>query len=309
MKLRVASRASPLALAQTHLFLERLKQKHPHLEIEVISFKTQGDRAVHQPLASLGSVGVFVKELEVALQQNRADIAVHSLKDVPYCQPADLELACFPKRESPRDLLITPEGRGFHQLPEGARIGTSSPRRQMQLQAKREDLQFLDLRGNIDTRLAKLHQGRYDAIVLAEAGVNRLGLNLKAVPLDFDLCVPAPGQGALVIECRKKDDEIKDLLWTLNDASSERQVCLERQIMGKIEAGCNLPFGVYAKEQAGRITLDVFVGTQAEKNHGLQDWKRYKHHLHPASHRKDADALAMDIRQDCIARGIIKELF
>jgi hydroxymethylbilane synthase len=241
---RLGTRASALARAQTGMMAAALVEAHPGLEIETVTISTSGDRsqATNQPGADWGT-GVFVKELENALLREEIDLAVHSLKDVPPVIAAELTLAAIPVREDPLDVLVTTDGRGLEDLVTGGRVGTSSARRAAFLRASRPDLHFVPIRGNVETRLRKLAEGQYEAIVLARAGLRRLELDAAFVVLEAELLPPAPGQGALAIESRAGDREMLALVEPLHDPATAAAVRAERRLMADLEGGCRLPIG------------------------------------------------------------------
>ena len=260
MKYLIATRASLLAKAQAEAIAESLRTLYSDCHFQLMTFKTQGDVAIDRPLRELESTGFFVKELEEALLVNRADFAVHSLKDLPSRQPEGLFLCSIPRRAGVHDLLVTGTGAGLEDLPTGAIVGTGSPRRIRQLAIARGDLVFRDIRGNVDTRLEKLQSGQYDALVLAQAAIERLHLkNLNYQVLDASLCVPAPGQGALALECRRENKDMVDRLRSLNDEETAQCVKVEREIMTLLEAGCQLPIGVYASLRGDSMHIRVFI--------------------------------------------------
>lgn len=255
MKLRLGARGSALSLAQARLVAASLKGA----EVEIVTIATTGDR-----LSAAGSPiewkGDFTRELDEALLDGRVAFAVHSLKDVPSRLPDGIVLAAVPPREDPSDVLISREGRMFADLPSGARLGTSSPRRRAQLLAARPDLEVLEARGNVDTRLARLAEGRFDAIVLARAGLARLGrLAEISEVLPATLLLPAVGQGALAIFARTDDSEILSLLETLDDAASRREVEAERSLLATLEAGCRAPVAGLARVRDERLTVSAAV--------------------------------------------------
>ena len=254
---RLGTRASALARTQTGLVANALVEAHPDLEIEVVTISTSGDRsqATNQPGADWGT-GVFVKELESALLREDIDIAVHSLKDVPPVVTSGLTLAAIPVREDPLDVLVTADGRRLEDLAPGARVGTSSARRAAFLRASRPDLQFVSIRGNVETRLRKLAEGQYEAIVLARAGLRRLELDAAYVVLEPELLPPAPGQGALAIESRAGDRDIMALVEPLHDPATAAAVRAERRLMADLEGGCRLPIGALGTpRQEGALHL------------------------------------------------------
>ncbi len=263
-RVRIATRKSKLALAQTRWVGAELQSHWPGLEIEEVHVVTQGDRIQDVPLSSVGGKGLFVSEVEAAVSDGRADIAVHSMKDVPAVLAAGLVLACVPPREDPRDVLIAPGGPELDALEAGAKIGPSSPRRSAQLRAHRNDLQFALLRGNIDTRLRKLDEGQYAAIVLAYAGLRRLGLAERPLwPIPVEISLPAVGQGALAIEARAGDTAILELLAPLNHADSRVAVEAERTLLARLEGGCQVPLAGHAQvlEDGARVRLDGLVAS------------------------------------------------
>ncbi len=267
----IGTRGSKLALVQAEQIALALRQQHPGLHVELRIISTQGDRVLDVALSQVGDKGLFVKELEAALLQGEVDLAVHSGKDVPSVIPPALTLAAFPRRVDPRDALVLPhrpESSGqeiatLDILPEGAVVGTSSLRRACQLRALRPDLQLRDVRGNVDTRLRKLDSGDYDALVLACAGLERLGMgNRISMRLSPDLLLPAVAQGALAIEARAGDSTTLELLTVLDDAETRTAVLAERACLRRLEGGCQVPIGVYAEVQLAskRFRLRGLVG-------------------------------------------------
>lgn len=257
-RLVYATRRSALALAQCRAFVARLKAAHPDLELVEEQVVTTGDKIQDRPLSEVGGKGLFVKEIEEALLERRADIAVHSIKDVPATLPDGLAITCIPVREDPRDVLVAPRHGTLRALPEGATVGTSSLRRALSLLAVRPDLRVVPLRGNVDTRLRKVDAGEADAIVLARAGLVRLGLADRATEiLAPEVSLPAVGQGALGIESREADDETRALLAVLADETTSRCVHAERGVLMALDADCKTPLGAYAErvEQAGVVSM------------------------------------------------------
>ena len=259
--LKIATRQSPLALWQANYVKDRLQQLYPDLTIELVPMVTKGDVILDSPLAKIGGKGLFVKELENALLNKEADIAVHSMKDVPMQFPEGLGLAVICQREDPRDAFVSHSYRTFAELPQGAVVGTSSLRRQCQLKALRRDLDIRSLRGNVGTRLSKLDNGDYDAIILASAGLIRLGLADRIASfIDVEQSLPAAGQGAVGIECRTDDAQVQALLAPLADAETTYCVLAERAMNNHLQGGCQVPIGGYAVLQQGQLYLRALVG-------------------------------------------------
>ncbi len=264
----IGTRGSKLALWQAEWVKATLQQMRPGMEVVLNKIKTTGDKILDVPLAQVGGKGLFVKEIEEALLRGEADLAVHSMKDVPTEFPEGLHLAVICKREDPRDALLTRrqgtgfQYAGFKDLPRGARIGTSSLRRACQLRNLRPDLSIEQLRGNLDTRIRKLDEGKYDAIILAAAGVKRLGWADRITEvLQPDVSLPAIGQGAIGIECRINDDFINELIAPLDH--SETSVCVraERALLKRLEGGCQVPIAAHARMNGTMITMDGLVGS------------------------------------------------
>lgn len=260
--LRIATRQSPLALWQAYYVRDRLMAYHPELKVELVPLVTKGDVILDTPLAKVGGKGLFVKELEMALLENRADIAVHSMKDVPIEFPSGLGLVTICKREDPRDAFVSNHFDSLDALPEGSIVGTSSLRRQCQIAEQRPDLIIRSLRGNVGTRLSKLDKGEYDAIILAVAGLKRLQLSDRIrVALPPELSLPAVGQGAVGIECRLDDQYARDLLAPLNHDETATRVLAERAMNTRLEGGCQIPIGSYAELVNGELWLRALVGS------------------------------------------------
>lgn len=303
-KLRIATRKSPLALWQARYVQEALKARHPELDIDLVTMSTQGDRILDTPLAKVGGKGLFVKELEVGMLEGRADLAVHSMKDVPVEFPQGLCLGAVLPREDPRDVLISNKFSNLHELPEGARVGTSSLRRQCQLRAMRPDLQVLDLRGNVNTRLKKLDNGEYDAILLAAAGVKRMGwearITERLVPEQF---LPAIGQGAIGIEMRGDDQRVASLVGELNDPQTAIRIQAERALNEALQGGCQVPIAGYSEISQGVIVLRALVGRPdgTQLVHGVISGKP-----------EDAVELGQVLAEDLLSRGareILREVY
>ncbi|KHN55868.1 hydroxymethylbilane synthase [Pectobacterium fontis] len=259
--IRIATRQSPLALWQARHVQQRLNHLYPDLPVELVPMVTRGDIILDTPLAKVGGKGLFVKELELALLEGRADIAVHSMKDVPVEFPEGLGLTTICERDDPRDAFVSNRYDNLEQLPKGSCVGTSSLRRQCQLRARRPDLVIRDLRGNVGTRLAKLDNGEYDAIILAVAGLKRLGLEERIrYALSPEESLPAVGQGAIGIECRLEDARIRQLLAPLNHRATAARVAAERAMNVRLEGGCQVPIGSYAELEGDTLWLRALVG-------------------------------------------------
>ncbi|PVZ10416.1 MULTISPECIES: hydroxymethylbilane synthase [unclassified Pseudomonas] len=259
--LRIATRQSALALWQAEYVKERLQQAHPGLVVTLVPMVSRGDKLLDSPLAKIGGKGLFVKELETALLEGTADIAVHSMKDVPMDFPEGLGLFCICEREDPRDAFVSNTYDSLHALPAGSIVGTSSLRRQAQLLAARPDLSVRFLRGNVNTRLAKLDAGEYDAIILAAAGLIRLGLGERIRSnLSVEASLPAGGQGAVGIECRTADTDLHALLEPLHHLPTAVCVTAERAMNKALNGGCQVPIASYAVLEAGELWLRGLVG-------------------------------------------------
>jgi hydroxymethylbilane synthase len=258
---RIATRKSPLAMWQAEHVSSKLRQAHPGLQVELVGMSTQGDKILDTPLAKIGGKGLFVKELEQGMLEGIADIAVHSMKDVPVELPEGLHLAVIMEREDPRDAFVSNTYASLDQLPEGAVVGTSSLRRQCQLADRRPDLKIAPLRGNVNTRLRKLDEGEFDAIILAAAGLIRLGFEKRIQTLiDPEQSLPAIGQGAIGIECRADDPWINDLLKPLHDPDTAICVTAERAMNHRLMGGCQVPIAGYAVLNSGKLFMRGLVG-------------------------------------------------
>jgi len=294
-ELRIGTRGSQLALFQANWVKDQLIHAHPHLKVSLIKIKTTGDKIQDAPLAKIGGKGLFVKEIEEALLQKRIDLAVHSIKDVPTQFPEGLHLSVITKREDPRDVFISREGKTLRELPQGARIGTSSLRRQAQLLHYRSDFELVPLRGNLDTRLKKLNTLNLDAIVLALAGVKRLGLEeriTEIIPIDISL--PAIGQGALGIETRMDDKEVEGQIRFLNDRDSSIAVTAERAFLKKLEGGCQVPIAAYARTFGATLQIDGLVGT-------IDGRRLIRHHVEGPIEK--AGALGIELAEILLGKG------
>jgi hydroxymethylbilane synthase len=259
--LRIATRKSPLALWQAEFVRGELLRHHPQLRVELVTFTTRGDKILDTPLAKIGGKGLFVKELENALLDGSADLAVHSMKDVPMAFPDGLGLAVICPREDPRDAFVSNRYAQLDELPHGARVGTSSLRRQCQLRALRPDLEIVSLRGNVNTRLAKLDAGEFDAILLATAGLVRLDFAARIRQrLATGLSLPAGGQGAVGIEIRSDDARLRALLQPLHDENTALCVRAERALNSHLQGGCQVPIACFAELHEGRLALRGLVG-------------------------------------------------
>ncbi|MFL9602503.1 hydroxymethylbilane synthase [Aeromonas dhakensis] len=260
--LKIATRKSPLAMWQANFVKDRLEALYPELQVELVPMSTQGDKILDTPLAKVGGKGLFVKELETAMLEGRADIAVHSMKDVPVEFPEGLGLHTICEREDPRDAFVSNRFTAIDELPQGAVVGTSSLRRQCQLRAARPDLVIRDLRGNVNTRLAKLDAGEYDAIILAAAGLKRLEMEHRITAfIEPEQSLPANGQGAVGIECRLDDHELHALLAPLEHPETRIRVLTERAMNRALQGGCQVPIGAYALVEGEEVWLRGLVGS------------------------------------------------
>ena len=293
--LRIGTRGSLLALKQSTMVKETLESLWSGLRVELHIIKTTGDKILDVPLAKVGGKGLFVKEIEDALLAEQVDLAVHSIKDVPALLPPGLEIGAIPRREDPRDVLITRSGEGLDALPSGARVGTSSLRRSAQLKSQRPDLDIRNLRGNLDTRLRKLHEGMYDAILLAAAGMHRMGWEDKISHyLDRDAFIPAIGQGAIGIELRTADVEVHQILAPVHDADTAVAVEAERSLLRELEGGCQVPIGGHAFVRGDDVTLTGLVASLD----GRKVFRVTRYAL-----RQDAEALGREVARALLDRG------
>lgn len=260
IKIRIATRESKLALWQAHYVQDRISETHPGIKTEIIGMTTQGDRDKRSPLSRIGGKGVFVKELEQALLMGEADIAVHSMKDVPSVLPGGLSIQAICERADPRDAFVSRKYQRIEEVPSGGRIGSSSLRRRLQLKSRYPDLQYLELRGNVGTRLEKLDEGEFEGIILAAAGLGRLGLQQRiSEHLSPAYCIPSAGQGAVGIESRIDDSRVNDVLHKISHPETEFCVSCERLITARLGANCNLPIAVFAEIEDGLMHLSSFV--------------------------------------------------
>ena len=294
-ELRIATRKSALALWQAEFVKAELEAAHPHLTVTLVPMVSRGDQLLDSPLSKIGGKGLFVKELETALLSKEADIAVHSMKDVPMAFPEGLGLYCVCEREDPRDAFVSNNFASLDDLPQGSIVGTSSLRRQAQILAQRPDLVINFLRGNVNTRLAKLDAGEYDAIILAAAGLLRLGFADRIrSSLDVSSSLPSGGQGAVGIECRSDDSAIHALLKPLHHADTDARVTAERALNRHLNGGCQVPIACYAVLEGEQLWLRGFVG-QPDASVLLYAEQR--------AHRNDAEALGIAVAKDLLAQG------
>ena len=298
--IRIATRRSPLALWQAEHVAERLERAFPGCRTELVKMITQGDRILDAPLAKIGGKGLFVKELEQGMLEDIADIAVHSMKDVPVEFPDGLHLAAILTREDPTDAFVSNHYATLHDLPTNARIGTSSLRRQCQIKELYPEAEILSLRGNVNTRLSKLDAGEYDAIILASAGLKRLGMAKRITQcLDVGVSLPAIGQGAIGIECRIDDMEINEMLSVLHDSDTGLCVTAERAMNARLNGGCQVPIAGFAQLQGEQLFMRGLVGNpdgsviyRAERTGGLDE----------------AEVIGKMIAEDLLAQGADKIL-
>jgi hydroxymethylbilane synthase len=294
-ELKIGTRGSQLALFQANWVKDQLVQTHPGLKVTLIKIKTTGDKIQDAPLAKIGGKGLFVKEIEEALIQKRIDLAVHSIKDVPTEFPQGLHLSVITKREDPRDVFISRSGKTLKDLPQNAKIGTSSLRRQAQILHFRSDFEMIPLRGNLDTRLKKLKTMNLDGIVLALAGVKRLGLEERITEIiPTDISLPAIGQGALGIETRLNDKMVEEQIQFLNDKDSWIAVSAERAFLKKLEGGCQVPIAAFARAVGTTLQIDGLVGTI--------DGKRLIGHRMEGPIEK-AESLGIELAETLLGKG------
>ena len=287
----IATRESPLALWQAHFVEAELKRHHPGIEVKLLGMTSRGDQLLDKPLYKVGGKGLFVKELETALLDERADIAVHSMKDVPMELPPGLTLGVICEREDPRDALIGVTS--FDDLPEGARLGTSSLRRSCQVMQRRPDLQIGFLRGNVNTRLAKLDAGEFDAIILACAGLKRLGFDDRiGAAIDEDFLLPAGGQGAVGIEYRETDSRVAELLAPLAHEETSRRVIAERTVVRRLDGGCEVPIASFAVTEGDSLWLRARVGSPDGKTVIVSE-----------ARGSEPEALGIEVADALIAKG------
>jgi hydroxymethylbilane synthase len=306
LKIRIATRKSPLALTQARWVASELKRHHPGLEVEELHIVTKGDRIQDRPLSEVGGKGLFVTEIEQALSEGRADMAVHSMKDVPAELAEGLGIACLPEREDARDVLVTMDGAGLDDLEAFTKIGTSSLRRQAQIRARRNDVICEPLRGNIGTRLQKLSDGHYRGIVLAAAGMRRMGLMDHAHRvLEVEECIPAVGQGALGLETRLDDRTLLELLAPMDHKTTRVAVEAERAFLARLEGGCQLPLGAHARlsPDGARLRIDAMVGSADESQLISAGVDRYLDDRSPEGQLRAAYELGLEIAEQVLAKG------
>ncbi len=300
----IGTRGSQLAIWQAEWVQAQLKQLAPDLTVVLKRIQTSGDKIQDVPLAKVGGKGLFVKEIEEALLRKDIDLAVHSMKDLPAVLPPGLTIICVPEREDPRDALLSHEGENLNALPLGARVGTSSLRRQAQLLHARSDLQIEMLRGNVDTRLRKLQENQFDAIVLAASGLKRLGWDAHITEcLPIDVCLPAIGQGALGIEGREDDRFVRSLLARLEHLPTRVTVTAERALLKRLEGGCQVPIAGHAVLEGDSLTLDGLVVSL--------DGKRYVRYSLSGS-MSEAESIGTKVAEELLARGaqpILQEIY
>ena len=294
-RIRIGTRGSRLALVQTHSVADAIRAKHPEVAVVVEIIETQGDRVLDRPLSAVGDAGVFIKEIEAALLEERVDLAVHSMKDLPSKLTDGLALAATTERFDPRDVLVARSASSLETLPRGGTVATGSLRRRSQLLALRPDLKVEDLRGNVPTRLEKFDRSTWDAIILAGAGLERLGLATRIrsyIPIESML--PAVGQGALALETRASDREIAETVWFLSHAPTERAVVSERSFLARLEGGCRVPIAAYAEIRGGSLSLRGYVGAVDGSRH-------LRREIEGDSSR--AEGLGLELAESMLAEG------
>lgn len=293
--LRIATRKSPLALWQAEEVSRRLKSFHPDLEIELVPMTTKGDQILNSPLSKVGGKGLFVKELEVAMLEGRADIAVHSMKDVPMEFPEGLQLSAVLERDDPRDAFISDKYNSLDELPDGAILGTSSLRRQTIIKSAYPNLEIKMLRGNINTRIAKLEAGEYDAIILAASGLKRMGFDERITAIiEPEVMLPAVGQGALGIESRSNDAEVDAILAPLRDKETTLRLTTERAMNNRLNGGCQVPVAGYSEVNGDQITLRGLIGF----TDGSTIYRSEK-----SAATSDAESLGIAVAEELMAQG------
>lgn len=303
-RLRIGTRGSKLALWQAGWIRGRLVETYPDLRVELVTIRTSGDVIQDVPLARIGGKGLFVKEIENALLAGEIDLAVHSMKDVPILMPPGLSITCVTKREDPFDVLISRSGKGLRDLPPGSKIGTSSLRRQAQLLHFRPDFVVVPLRGNLDTRIRKLKERNLDAIVLASAGIKRMGLGhyvTETIPID--ICLPAIGQGVLAIEARSDDLKVNEALAVLHDGETAFAVRAERAFLRRLEGGCQVPVAAYVRPNGGALEMEGMVAS-VDGRRMIRQGRR--------GERGEAEALGTALAETILSLGgdqILREIY
>jgi hydroxymethylbilane synthase len=299
-KIGIATRKSPLALWQAEHVADRLGELFPEIQIELVKMVTKGDKILDAPLAKIGGKGLFVKELELGMLKGDADIAVHSMKDVPVEFPEGLHLAAILDREDPTDAFVSNKFQSLDALPKTAKIGTSSLRRQCQIKEKFPDAEILSLRGNVNTRLSKLDAGEYDAIILASAGLIRLGMQARITQrLETSISLPAIGQGAIGIECRENDSEMNELLKALHDEETACRISAERAMNARLNGGCQVPIAGFAELSGDQLVIRGLVG--APDGSLLYRAKQ-------EGNKEEATVLGTAVADDLLAQGADKIL-
>lgn len=302
--LRIATRKSPLAMWQAEHVAALLESFHPGLKVELMGMSTQGDKILDTPLAKIGGKGLFVKELEQGMMDGRADLAVHSMKDVPVILPEGLHLAVIMEREDPLDAFVSNDFSSVDELPQGARLGTASLRRQAQISSYRPDLEILTLRGNVNTRLAKLDASEYDAIILAASGLKRLGFeNRIRTQLTAEQSLPAIGQGALGIECRSDDERVNRLIEPLNHHDTALCVTAERAMNHRLMGGCQVPIAGYAELDGSELRMRGLVA-EIDGSEVIRSEKRDR--------PENAERLGLAVAEELLSKGagkILKALY
>lgn len=302
--IRIATRKSPLAVWQAEHVAARLQQAFPEVKAELVTMVTRGDKLLDAPLAKVGGKGLFVKELEQGMLQGEADIAVHSMKDVPVEFPPGLHLSVILDREDPTDAFVSNHYASLHDLPHNARIGTCSLRRQCQIKERFPEAEILNLRGNVNTRLAKLDAGEFDAIILASAGLKRLKMERRiAESLDPSVSLPAIGQGAIGIECRADDDEVNAYLQALHDENTTIRLRAERAMNARLNGGCQVPIAGFAELKAGRLYMRGLVGRPDGKE---------VYRAEAAGSVEQAEQIGRDVAEDLLKQGgdkILQEVY
>lgn len=293
--IRIGTRKSTLALKQAEILRQSLMNAFPHLAFELVPMLTSGDRNTDRSLADIGGKGLFTKELEEGLLSGRLDIAVHSLKDMETHLPQGLMIGAVLPRDDPRDALISATGMTLAQLPAGARVGTSSPRRTVQLKIARPDLEAVPFRGNVTTRITKLKNGEVDATLLALAGLRRIGMENEAAEiLDTERFIPAAGQGTIAVECKQDNDAIRQMLKAIEDIHTHYATLTERSVLAAIDGSCRTPIGAYARIENGQIHLSTMVAKPDGSAHAYAARK---------GSVSDAVALGKDAGAELLARG------